>query len=117
MQCDQVVYICLQFVLIFYIHVQIDHFNICVNTEGMMLPDLGIFVVWKWKWLSDNDSNPSGNEESESELECQQEHNHYLQCDSETESEPEFVLPSQTHIVTFKCIGSTHAVHAQETLE
>ncbi len=42
--------------------------------------------------------------------------NPYIQSDFESDCESPFQLPSQTHIVTFKCIGTTHDMHAQEIL-
>ena len=46
-------------------------------------------------------------------------HNPHIQSDpelSECKQELEFQLPSQTHTVTFKCIGTTHNFNAQEVL-
>ena len=45
--------------------------------------------------------------------------NPHIQSDtesSESEQELEFQLPSQTHTVPFKCIGTTHNFNAQEVL-
>ncbi len=39
-----------------------------------------------------------------------------MMSDSESDSDSQSHVPSQTQIVTFKCIGTTHDSHAQDTL-
>ena len=71
-------------------------------------------VVWEWEWttVEDIDSNSSDSEE-----ESREQHNPYLQSDTEhSDSDALNVpdsLPTQTHTVTFKCIGSVHDVNKQ----
>ena len=86
-----------------------------MNTSGMMLVPQGVLVIWEWDWLGD------GSSDSSSEDEAHGHYNPYMKSDSETaDSDTEltpFTLPSQTHVVTFKCMGTTYSLHAQETLK
>ena len=77
-----------------------------MKNEGMNLPPQGVFVVWKWEWTVVEES------ESEEEEDSREQHNPHLHSDSESDSETELsppdFLPTQTHTVTFKCIGTVH---------
>ena len=88
---------------------------------------MGVFVIWQWEWLgsgSEASSNSDFNSESCNEGE-EDHHNLYLDSDVEDPSEDDaqddaesgFSLPAQTHIVTFKCMGTTYDVHYQEHLK
>ena len=69
-------------------------------------------MVWEWEWEEDDGSDMS-DEDPDSQEQC----NPYLHSDSEgSDSESISTLPTQTHTVTFKCIGSVHDCTAQETL-
>ena len=96
--------------------IQEEEFSICVKTSGLKLVPQGVLVVWEWEW--DDDSDTDHVSESSCEDTGHDHQNPYIQTDTESDSEPEtpFQLPSQTHIVTFKCIGTTHDFHAQEIL-
>ena len=74
--------------------------------------------TWEWEW-QDDDSDGEHMLESSAEDLGHSHHNPHIQTDTESsgsEQEQEFQLPSQTHTVTFKCIGTTHNFNAQEVL-
>ena len=77
-----------------------------MKNEGMNIPPQGVFVVWKWEWTVVEES------ESEEEEDSREQRNPHLHSDSEsdngTELSPPDFLPTQTHTVTFKCIGTVH---------
>lgn len=71
-------------------------------------------MVWEWEWEEDD-----GSDMSDEDPESQEQWNPYLHSDSEgsdSENISLSTLPTQTHTVTFKCIGSVHDLAAQETL-
>ena len=71
-------------------------------------------MVWEWE-RQDDDSDGEHMSESSAEDLGHSHHNPYTQTESlESKQELEFQLPSQTHTVTFKCIGTTHNFNAQE---
>lgn len=89
-----------------------------MNTAGLNLVPQGVLVVWEWEWQDDNSDGEHMSESSAEDL-GHSHHNPHIQSDpelSECEQELEFQLPSQTHTVTFKCIGTTHNFNAQEVL-
>ena len=94
----------------------------CVKTEGLKLIPQAVLVLWKWEW-QDGDGDVDHISEPSCEDVGNEHHNSHLQSDSsdsESSSETEsamFQLPALTHIVTFKCIGSTHSLDSQETLK
>lgn len=92
-----------------------EEFSIRINTDGMKFVPEGVIVIWDWMWLEASDSDVS-----ESENQSQDYSNPYLQSDdidSTVESEQETGVPSSPqHTVTFKCIGTTHDVNAQQVL-
>ena len=94
---------------------QEEEFSICVKTTGLNLVPQGVLVVWEWEW-QDDDSDVDHMSETSSEGIGH--YNPHIQSDAESESEQEteFQLPSQTHTVTFKCIGVTHDFNIQEVL-
>ena len=97
---------------------QESEFDICVKTADISLVPQGVLIVWEWEW-QDDDSDMDHVSESSCEDVDHEHHNPGLQTDSEFSSDNEasgFQLPSQTHIVIFKCIGTQHDLHAQETL-
>ena len=98
---------------------QVSEFNLCVSTDGMKLLPQGVLIIWTWVW-EDEQARSEGSVESPDESESvnmeDDHYNPYMHSDSESDSESPFQLPSQTHIVTFKCIGTTHDMHAQEVL-
>lgn len=102
-----------------YITIQVSEFSICVKTAGLNLTPQGVMLVWEWEWTSYDSSD---SEEEEEDIESGEPNNPYLQSDSEhsadetTDSEPPPFLPSQTHTVTFKCIGSVHSQDSQMVL-
>ena len=87
-----------------------------VRTSDMKLPPQGVVVVWEWEW---DDADSDVDHVSESSCECENTNDHdnpHLKSESESGSEEETNLPLQSHTVTFKCIGATHDVNAQEAL-
>ena len=92
---------------------QVSEFNHSVNTAGLMLPPHGVTVVWEWEWGEDEDSASDVSEESPR---SPQQNNPHLHSDLESDSENESSLPTQTHTVTFKCVGSTYDSNAQSAL-
>ena len=101
----------------FFFAIQQEEFSIYVKTSGLRLPPQGVLVVWEWSWQDENSDVDHVSESSFESTESDH-HNPYIQTDTESEGEQEteFCLPSQTHTVTFKCIGTTHDFNAQETL-
>ncbi len=85
-----------------------------MKTEWLrLLPD-GVLIAWKWEW---DDGPETQSQSSSTESEDEGDHcNPYMKSDSESDSDSQSHVPSQTHIVTFKCIGTTHDSHAQDTL-
>ena len=94
---------------------QVSEFSLCVKTDGLNLVPQGVLIVWEWEWLDTYSSPELSSSSEEDNSRCH--YNPHMYSDTESESESEFVLPSQTHIVTFKCIGTTHHVEAQEALQ
>ena len=87
--------------------VQESEFNVCVNTTPLSLPPQGVIV----------DIDSSSEEE---EVNIRDQYNPFLQSDPEpSDSDAEDIpdtLPTQTHSVTFKCVGSIHDVRRQVVL-
>ena len=82
----------------------------------MRLVPQGVLIIWDWSWHEESQ------ESSDSSSDAAEGTNPYLQSDSDSDSDsappPEtFTLPAQTHIVTFKCMGTTYDLHSQETLK
>ena len=88
-----------------------------MKTSGLHLVPQGVLVVWEWEW-QDDDTDIDHISESSAEDVGHCHHNPHIQSDPESDSEEEtdFQLPSQTHTVTFKCIGTTHDLNSQEVL-
>ena len=94
---------------------QVSEFNLSVKTDCFKLPQQGIYIVWEWEWIeiesqseddtSDLEENPQVNEE-----------NPYLQTDDESDDNSSNALAAQTHVVTFKCVGSNHDAARQNIL-
>ena len=101
-------------VYIMFTFPQVSEFSLCVKTDGLNLVPQGVLIVWEWEWLDTYSSPEMSSSSEEDNSGCH--YNPHIYSDTESESESEFVLPSQTHIVTFKCIGTTHHVDAQEAL-
>ena len=97
--------------------VQESEFNVCVNTTPLSLPPQGVIVVWEWEWTTIKDIDSSSEEE---EVNIRDQYNPFLQSDPEpSDSDAEDIpdtLPTQTHSVTFKCVGSIHDVRRQVVL-
>lgn len=84
----------------------------CVNTSSLRIPPQGVLVAWEWMWEEEASSDVS-----EEDVESREQYNPYIQSDSERSDENvPLTLPTQTHTVTFNCIGSTHDSGAQECL-
>ena len=90
---------------------QVSEFEVCVQTDGSTSSKY--FVVWEWEWIEGVQEHIIESEEEDS---CEQ-HNWNLMtiCDCDMELPPS-TLPTQTHTVTFKCIGSVHHVMRQVIL-
>ena len=74
--------------------------------------------MWEWEWQDDDSDGEHMSQSSEDFGHSH--HNPHIQSDaesSECKQELEFQLPSQTHTVTFKCIGTMHNFNAQEVLK
>ena len=94
---------------------QVDEFSQCVNISKLNLVPIGVLVIWEWEWLA-NSTGSSDNESDEDE--AQGHFNPYIQSEEEEEDAAgSETIPFLTHIVTFKCMGSTHHLHAQEALK
>ena len=98
------------------LHAQEDEFKLCVNTAGLQLVPQGVLVVWEWEWHSTSRGS-NGSSSDASDDEAHGHHNPYMQSDSDDEPEmlPPHTLPSHTHVVTFKCMGTTYSLESQET--
>ena len=88
-----------------------------MKTSGLHLVPQGALVIWESEW-QDDDTDIDHISESSAEDVGHCHHNPHIQSDPESDSEEEtdFQLPSQTHTVTFKCIGTTHDLNSQEVL-
>ena len=91
-----------------------------MKVDGLDLLPQGVMIVWEWEWLplSSSTSADQSSDSSEDHSARGSHHNPYMYSDTSTESDTESVsgMPSQTHVVTFKCIGTTHHIDAQEAL-
>ena len=69
-------------------------------------------MAWNWEWEEEASSD------LEEDVDSREQYNPYIRSDSENSDDESisFSLPTQTHTVTFKCIGSTHDNNAQECL-
>ena len=82
-----------------------------MNISGLNLPTQGVYIVWKWEWEDDCDDDneyiswSSSNDHNNPDIQS------YSESDSEENDS------TMSHTVTFKCIGTTHDVHAQEILK
>lgn len=94
-----------------------------MKTEGLKLPrdGTGIMVVWEFEWTN-AESTTTESEDDETHSSCEQ-YNSQLHSEPESETSDEEaelanqpMIPSQTHTLTFKCIGCTHSNEAQITL-
>lgn len=93
-----------------------SEFSICVDISKLKLVPQGVLFVWEWEC-------EDGDIDHVSESSCEDVGHahliHYIlssESGSESEHETDFQLPSQTHIVVFKCIGTVHDVNAQTIL-
>ena len=98
---------------------QESEFSVSINISRQKIPPQGVMVVWEWEWTS-IDGDAESNQQSESEEDSQEQYNPHMQSDTEhSDSDCENVpdtLPTMTHTVTFKCIGSVHDVNKQLVL-
>ena len=77
-----------------------------MNNTCLKLPPHGITVIWDWEWSEDPGADGSFESDDPDSLE---QNNPYLHSNSDdSQSDVGFSLPTQTHTVTFKCIGSTY---------
>ena len=104
---------------------QIREFSVCVKTEGLNLLHQGVMLVWEFEWTNDDETS-----KSEDDIASCEQYNPHFHSDSDLsasemqsiESVPPpspsttNILPTQTHTVTFKCIGSTHSNESQNVL-
>ena len=97
--------------------VQVEEFKLSVNVEGLSLFLFGVLVVWDWEWNpTDDTSDDSSEGEDETETIAEGHFNPHMESEpSDGEDTADFeiggslsTLPAQTHVVTFKCIGTVH---------
>ena len=85
-----------------------------VNLSNFHLPPQGVLVAWLWDWQEESKND------TPADVESREQHNPYLQSESESDKSDnkttQLSLPTRTHTVTFKCVGSTHDPCAQECL-
>lgn len=82
-----------------------------MNTDELILPSLGVPVVWEWEWkeleetthISETSFSPGEESLGEQELD---EDSDATYCST----------PEKEHTITFKCIGAVHDPHAQNIL-
>ena len=94
---------------------KVEEFNRSASTTGLILPSQGVIIVWKWSW----DDNESDAVESDSSItsDVPEHYNPDLQSDiSDSENDNSSSCIGISDTVTFKCIGTVHDHHAQETL-
>ena len=79
------------------------------------MPPQGVIVVWEWEWRDFDEvihiSETSFDQNNDEELDEQ------MEIDSEEDSDETRCSTPVEHTVTFKCIGCTHDIHAQRTLQ
>ena len=82
----------------------------------MHLPPQGIMIIWEWEWLSElateiaEEINHISETSSEGIAALNPDIDSDVTDDGSTET-------STLHTVTFKCIGTTHDLNAQEVLQ
>ncbi len=78
-----------------------------------LIPE-GVFVAWQWEWLPDSQAGSSSESEEEyNTIDPVIRSRTPSDIDSEGEDQG---IPHLTHTVTFKCIGASRELHAQEIL-
>ena len=86
-----------------------------------LLNDL-INIIWEWEWDENGGNDDSDNSDGHPDDPTSDHVNHYLHSSAEESDggnddvDSGFQLPLLTHVVTFKCVGTTHDTHAQEIL-
>ena len=77
-------------------------------------------IVWEFEWVTYNNESEEDDADSTEDFVSREQHNPYLETDLESDSDSETTIPSflptQTHTVTFKCMGSVHDPNSQEVL-
>ena len=102
---------------------QVEEFKLTVNVEGLSLLPIGVLIAWDWEWNpTDIDSSE---EEEEEETTAEGHFNPHMESEPSDSEEGDHlglgpipsVLPTTTHIVTFKCIGTLYEQSRQEALK
>ena len=55
---------------------QVEEFNRCVSTTGMMLLPHGVLIVWEWEWMAADDQHSTNS--SDIGFDTEQQANKYL---------------------------------------
>ena len=85
-----------------------------MNVDDLKLVPQGVLVVWEWEWETEDAS--AGSDCSSDYEENEHIHNPDIQS-TDDDSCSDSDVSYQTHVVTFKCIGTTHHNDAQEALK
>jgi len=80
------------------------------------LPAEGVMIVWKWEWRDDIDRVSETSSEGIAAINPDIGSCSDLEDEDEVNDEDNDQTSMPMHIVTFKCIGTTHHVDAQDTL-
>ena len=101
--------------IIIYNYHQEDECALLDETKSLMLPPQGVVLVWDWIWDDEGDDIDHVSESSISDNEAVDHYNPDMHSDESDcgEGDPDL---TQTHTITFKCIGTTHHSDAQDTL-
>ena len=101
----------------FYHYNQEEEFKRSVNIDGLSLFPFGCLVVWDWEWETTDDNSS----EEETETDGQSQFNHHINTDESETDENEQAIPAsvplETHVVTFKCMGTLFERSRQNALE
>ena len=87
--------------------------------DGLALFPFGVLVVWDWEWVT-TDNSSEEEIESDGRSQCNQ---HMNTDESETDKSIEneqhttVSVPAETHVVTFKCMGTLFEQTRQSALE
>ena len=83
----------------------------------------GVLVVWEWEWETEDTDTSAAASDCSSDYEGENERMHkdthfnpdFQSTDDDSCSDSD--VSYQTHVVTFKCIGTIHHSDAQEALK
>lgn len=83
-------------------YTQVSEFSTAINTNGLVFPSMGVYIIWKWDCPISRGDILSPEKETHS---------------SDYDSDPEDVAALAEYSLVFKCIGSTKDQRYQHALK